>query len=413
MTPGEHLPCGQGKLRGMIRILHVVESTIAGVRRHVYTQVCESDRSRFQIAVACPPQRDLAYGDVGFVHDLEQLGVPVYPLAMRRAIHPADDSRALARLISLLRLGQYDIIHAHSSKAGFLSRLAAKVAGGPATVYAPHGLYFLGLRSPLKRRFYLALEQLAGRMTDRLIAVSQGEREVLLREQIAPPERIVCIENGVMPLSAPVGYDRRAQRTALGQAGDGPLIGTVARLAEQKNPALFLEAAARLLQRRPDARFVWCGGGELAEQTKARAEALGIAHAFRLLGHREDVVPILAAFDLFWLTSSYEGLPCVLLEAMALSIPVVATDVVGTRDALQGHAGLLVPPDNAVAFADSTLTLLEQPARLEALARAGYQRYRERGQARRMVAETEQLYHDLVQMHKGRQRNAVTSVYKS
>ncbi|GAB4209041.1 MAG: glycosyltransferase family 4 protein [Roseiflexaceae bacterium] len=397
----------------MIRILHVVESTIAGVRRHVYTQVRESDRSRFHIAVACPPQRDLAYGDVGFVHDLEQLGVPVYPLAMRRAIHPAGDFRALARLISLLRLGQYDIIHAHSSKAGFLARLAARVAGGPATIYAPHGLYFLGLRSPLKRRFYLTLEQLAGRLTDRLIAVSEGERAVLLRERIAPADRIVCIENGVLPLALPANYDRQAQRAALGQPSDGPLIGTAARLAAQKNPTLFLEAAARLLQHRPDARFVWCGGGELADQTKAHAEALGIAHAVRLLGHREDVVPILAAFDLFWLTSSYEGLPCVLLEAMALSIPIVATDVVGTCDALQGHAGLLVPPNDAAALADSTLTLLDQPARLEALARAGHQRYRERGQAQRMVAETEQVYHDLVQMRKGRQRNAVTSIYKS
>jgi glycosyltransferase involved in cell wall biosynthesis len=396
----------------MIRILHVVESTTAGVRRHVSTQVALLDRSQFDVAVACPPQRDRAYGDTGFLHDLARLGVPVHPVVMRRAINPAADTRALARLVRLMQSKRFDVVHAHSSKAGFLARLAARMTGNAATVYSPHGLYFLGLRSPLKRRFYLMLEQLASLLTDRVVAVSPGEQAVILSERIARPEQVVCIENGIAPLAPPPGYDRAAQRAELGQPGDSPLIGTVARLATQKNPNLFLAAAARVLQQRPDARFVWCGGGELAEQVQTEARTLGLAPFCRFLGHREDVAPILAALDLFWLTSSYEGMPCVLLEAMALSLPIVATDVVGTRDVLAGTAGLLVPAGDAAALAGVSLRLLDLPQRRTALGRAGYAHYQERGSADRMVQATEQMYRDLVRLRKGGLRHAITSVNK-
>lgn len=396
----------------MIRILHVVESTTGGVRRHISTQVQLLDRDHFDVAVACPPQRDQAFGDTGFVHDIARLGVPIHTVRMLRAIRPAADTRALVSLARLLRAERFDIVHAHSSKAGFLARAAARLTGGAATVYTPHSLYFTGLRSPLKRRFFLALEQAAGYLTDRIVAVSPSERDAILHERIARPEQVVCIENGVAAPVLPPDYDRAAQRAALGQPGDGPLIGTVARLAEQKNPGLFLEAAARLARQRPDARFVWCGSGELAEQAQALALALGIAPHCRFLGHREDVVPILAALDLFWLTSSYEGMPCVLLEAMALSLPIVATDVVGTRDVLAGTAGLLVPPSDAAALAGVSLRLLELPQRRAALARAGFTRYQEHGGAARMVRKTEQMYHDLVQQREGRLRYAITNVNK-
>jgi glycosyltransferase involved in cell wall biosynthesis len=316
---------------------------------------------------------------------------------MRRSISPRADIAALRRLVGVLRSQRFDVIHLHSSKAGFLGRLAARIAGGSAAViYSPHGLSFLGRQSPAKRQLYLALERMAGRLCDRIVAVSASERQIIAQAGLISPDRIVQIENGIAPIDLPVGFDRSAVRAALGQAGAAPLIGTVARLSAQKNPRLFLEAAAQVLRDQPAARFVWCGGGELRELAGAYARELGIDQACCFLGHRPDAHQVLTALDYFWLTSDYEGLPLAPLEAMALRVPIIATDVVGTRDLLASGAGLLVPRGDASALALATIRLARAPERGAALAAAGYAYYRANGTAERMLGALEQLYCQLV-----------------
>lgn len=378
-----------------MRVLHIVEATTAGVRRHVQELVCGLDGQHVHITVACSPRRD-TFGDNRFVHDLSRANIPVCLVPMSREIHLYQDGYALLRLIHIIRSGNYDIVHTHSSKAGFLGRLAARMVGTPKTIHTPNGLYFLGLSSPLKRRFYLMLEQLAAHFSDCIIAVSPSEHAVLQRYKVAPPNRTVCIENGITPITPPPNYDRYQQRQTLGQSDDNLIIGTVARLTEQKNPFMFLEAAAHILRNLPATRFVWCGGGELIEATEHYADRLGITHACCFLGHRDDVAEIMSTFDIFWLTSNYEGLPQVLLEAMSLSIPIIATDVVGSRDALGGIAGWLVPPGDAQALAQTTLMLIRRPDWRASLAHAGHAQFLERGGADRMVRATENVYKRLV-----------------
>src|SRR4051812_3280789 len=353
-----------------MQILHVVEATIAGVRAHVQVVATGLDQRRFQSVVACPLLRENACGDDQFVNNLTSVGIPIVPVAMRRSISPLVDMGALWRLIAVLQSQRFDVIHLHSSKAGFLGRIAARIAGGSAAVvYSPHALSFLGDQSPVKRRFYLALERLAGQLCDRIIAVSAGERQIIAHAGLISPDRIVQIENGIPPIVLPAGFDRSAMRRALGQPGDAPLIGTVARLSAQKNPRLFLEAAARVLRDQPAARFVWCGGGELHAAASTYARELGIEEACCFLGHRNDAHQVLAALDYFWLTSDYEGLPLAPLEAMALRVPIIATDVAGTRDLLASGAGLLVPSDPS-ALATATIRLMRAPERSAALGAA-------------------------------------------
>jgi glycosyltransferase involved in cell wall biosynthesis len=380
-----------------MRILHVVEATIAGVRTHVQVVTAGLDQRRFQSVVACPLRRENACGDDQFVNYLTSVGIPIVPVAMRRSISPRADIAALRRLVGVLQSQRFDIIHLHSSKAGFLGRLAARIArGGAAVVYSPHGLSFLGNQSPAKRQLYLALERIAGRLCDRIIAVSASERQIMAQASLISPDRIVQIENGIPPIALPAGFDRSAMRRTLGQPGDAPLIGTVARLSAQKNPRLFLEAAAQVLRDQPAARFVWCGGGELLETASAYARELGIAGACCFLGHRNDAHQMLAALDYFWLTSDYEGLPLAPLEAMALRVPIIATDVVGTRDLLASGAGLLVPRGDAPALATATIRLARAPERGAALGLAGYAYYLANGRAERMIGALEQLYCELV-----------------
>lgn len=373
-----------------MRVLHVVEATTAGVRRHVYSLASAIDHGRYESYVACPPVREQDFGDSFFVEELCQSGVAVFPIPMVRAISPAADARTLRQLVQLMHEQQIDLVHAHSSKAGILGRSAARLAH-VASVYTPNGLYFLGLTNPIKRRAFLAIEQLAGRLCDRVIAVSSGERDVIVRAGIAPASRVACIENGIKPPTLPPGYDRASMRAALGASEHGPLVGTVARLAAQKNPRLFLEAAAVLQRNLPDARFVWCGSGELQAQAQVWAQELGVAGAVRFLGHREDAAAITAALDVFWLSSVYEGMPTVLLEAMALHVPIVATDVVGTRDLLRGQAGLLVP-QRAKSFVQATFMLMQRPDLRAAMVDTASQWVAGRWSAARMARETEDLY---------------------
>jgi glycosyltransferase involved in cell wall biosynthesis len=380
-----------------MRILHVVEATIAGVRTHVQVVTAGLDQRRFQSVVACPLRRENACGDDQFVNYLTSVGIPIVPVAMRRSISPRADGAALRRLVGLLQSQRFDVIHLHSSKAGFLGRLAARIAGSnAAVVYSPHGLSFLGNQSLAKRQLYLMLERIAGRLCDRIIAVSASEREIIAQAGLISPDRIVQIENGIPPIALPAGFDRSAMRRTLGQPGDAPLIGSVARLSAQKNPHLFLDAAAQVLRNQPDARFVWCGGGELFEPASAYARELGIEAACHFLGHRDDAHQVLAALDYFWLTSDYEGMPLALLEAMALRVPIIATDVVGTRDLLASGAGLLVPRGDASALAAATVRLARDAGRSAALEAAGYAYYRANGTAERMIGALEQLYRTIV-----------------
>jgi glycosyltransferase involved in cell wall biosynthesis len=387
-----------------MRVLHVVEATIAGVRKYIQALVTGLDSRRFQQTVACPLRRENAFGDEQFIAYLASAGVPVLPIAMQRSIDPLADLAALRRLVGLLRRDRYDLIHLHSSKAGFLGRLGAALAFAgmppakrPKVLYSPHGLAFLGDGAAATRRLYLALERLAGPLCDRIVAVSPSEREIAVDRGLAPAERVVCIDLGVDPEPLPAGFSRAAQRQALGVPAGVWLAGTVARATPQKNPFLFVDAAAQVLRQRPDGYFLWCGDGELRAPAERRARELGIADRCRFVGHREDAQAVLASFDLFWLTSNYESFGLATAEAMALGLPVVATDVVGTRDlVVPGTTGVLTPPRDPAALARATLELLGDPAHARSLAAAARARIVERYSLDRMLDATASLYDSLI-----------------
>lgn len=376
-----------------LHILHVVEAILAGTRRYVTALMTGLDEGRFQSEVACPLRRHNSFGDDGFVAEMQRAGFKVWPTLLRRELHPLYDTLALQQLFNVIRHTRPDLVHTHSSKAGFLGRLAARRCGVPAVVHTPNGLYFLGQANPTKRRFYLLLERFAARWSDVVIATSASERDELLRWRIASPERIVLIENGVEPDRLPANLDRQALRAAYGIAPDTLLVGTLARATEQKNPLLFVRSAALLAARFPHVSFMWIGDGDLLDAARQEANALGISERCRFLGHKDDGSTLLSMFDLFWLPSQYEGLPLALLEAMALSIPVVATDVVGNRDVVvHEQSGLLVPSANAVALADATARLIIQPDHAAALGHGARARLLERFTVQQMVARTAQVY---------------------
>ena len=385
-----------------MRLLHLLEATTAGVRRYV-TTLLQHPPEGWEVSVACPAIRETHFGDIAFADDVKQLGVPLHMLPLRRSIGPAD-ATAARELFALLRRERFDVIHTHSSKAGFIGRLVARTAGLPA-IHTPNGLYFLE-QTGFKRWLYLTLERWAGRATTRMIAVSGGEREVIVRHRLTRPNRVRLIENGVdaeqVRREAELP-EAGALCRSLGVDGEGPLIGGVGRMAPQKDPLTFVRAAQSVRQVFPAARFVWCGDGELRPAVEELARELNVP--LRVTGHLENVWAVMRRFDVFVLPSLYEGLPFTLLEAMALGVPVVATEVVGTRDVMKDELigclrpalrGWLVGSRDATALAHAIVEVLTRPDEAHRRIDAAKRLVETRFSIERMVAAHHVLYADVL-----------------
>ena len=375
------------------RILHVVEATTAGVRRYV-TALAVGLRARgTDTAVAAPWQRCENYGDTAFAEDLRRQGVPFYPVPMQRGIG-LRDAVALMALCRLLRGEHFTLVHTHSSKGGFLGRMAARNCNTP-VIHTPNGLYFLE-KSGISRQFYLNLERLAGHLTTAMVAVSVDERDLLVRHRVVASWRIRVILNGVdvARIDRMVGLTRAEAKSRLGIHPDQCVVGTVGRLVPQKAPQVFVQASGQVADDAPETLFVWVGSGPLQAKVEARARTEGIP--LHVLGYREDVWEIMRAFDVFVLASQYEGLPFALLEAMALALPVVVTDVVGNRDVIDDQvSGLVVPANAPVAMADAILSLLRNPQRAHELAVAGRQKVVTKFSLEQMLDSHQALYEEL------------------
>lgn len=409
------------RLQPRPRVLHVLEATIGGTKRHLLELAPGLRALGWDVEVAAPRVRSASHGDVSFWDDMRSAGVPLHELPMRRAALAPANAAALWRLSRLIRSGSYAIVHAHSSVGGALARPAAvlsSVSGtggqskirGPARagdpgarasgrsriVYTPHGYAFLTPGSPARRRLYLSIEQALGRITDRLIALSPTEAEATLTNAIVPPERLATIPLGIDPDALPTDEEAQRFRQAEGWGG-APVVATISRMTPQKDPLTWLRTARLVADARPDVRLVWIWGGEMEAEVRAEARALGLAGRIDFLGHRPDARALIAAADVFLLTSRFEGLPYSVIEALACGTPVVATAVVGTRDLVrQDETGLLAPAGDASALAAHVVRLLNDSAEARRLADAGKTDILGRFSVQRMVEDTAALYESLL-----------------
>lgn len=378
-----------------IRVLHVLEATVGGTRRHVVSLVAGLDKTRFTAEVAAPMMRHGTINDTSFVEEIRAIGVTLHSINMYREIRPFADLKALFSLIRLIRQNHYDIIHTHSSKAGFLGRMAAFVNRCP-VVYTPNGFYFLDTGHFAKKQLFIALERLAGLFTWQLIVVSPSEQKTAFYYHIAAPERTTLIPNAV-DISQFTPCPTHRTRTALGIEPGTAVLGTVSRYISQKDPLTMIRAIRLVADQYPQFCFLWCGEGELRQPTEQLATELGLSTYIQFLGFRPDIQTIMNTFDIFVLSSIFEGLPYTLLEAMSLAKPIVATNVIGSQDVvIDGVTGLLVPPQDPHALAQAILTLLQQPEHRLQMGISGRQRVINHFSLDQMVRETETIYDRLV-----------------
>jgi glycosyltransferase involved in cell wall biosynthesis len=298
-------------------------------------------------------------------------------------VSPFDDARALVETRRLVGRLSSDIVHCHSSKAGFLGRLACRSLGMRRTIYTPHCLAFTGEPASPKGRFYKSIERIAGPWTGRWIAVSTAEARQIVDNRLGPESRVRRVLNGIGAFARRDAASAATRRGAfgLGADGGGCVFMTVGRADRQKAFDVFVQAAILAADRAPDARFVLVGGDYTSDgaldRLSRQVEDAGAGGAVFFAGEVDDVAGFLSAADVLVLPSRWESMPYVLLEAGAMGLPVVATPVGGVPELVEeGVTGALVPVDNAVALADAMVRLAADPSGRRAMGEAMADRVR-------------------------------------
>ncbi|MFN0243390.1 MAG: glycosyltransferase family 4 protein [Planctomycetota bacterium] len=373
-----------------MRVLHVMEATIGGTRRHLGDVVRGELAAGLEVHAAVSSLRQ-----PDFEHDisaLEACGARILRLPMVRALSPARDLAHLRALARHLERIQPDVVHTHSSKGGALGRAASIATGIGVRVHTPHTFAFLfdAMFGALKRRLFREIEAHLGAHTQAVIAVSASEAATIARSGVVDAARVRVVENGIDP--APFSDAVPVARTELGVPSGVPLAAVVGLLNVAKGQDLALRALA--LPGLERLHLLVAGHGEMRGELEALATELGVAARVRFLGYRTDVASLLAASDFVLVPSRWEGMPYIVLEAMASARPVVATPVDGARDLVaDGETGFLAAEISAGAIAEACGKLLASSAATRTrLGTSARERMIARHSAERMVAELASVY---------------------
>lgn len=285
---------------------------------------------------------------------------PFRTSAMVREVAPVRDTQAMMSLYRLIRLLRPDIVHTHSSKAGILGRWAAYAAGARHIIHTAHGWGFHDRQSAASRAVYESAERITARITERIVVVAHDNREKALRRGIGRPGQYVTIRSGIEIDAERLRQGREAKRRELGVAPGDPLAIWVGNFKPQKAPLDMARAAAALVAGHPSLHVIVIGDGDLRPQVEALLPDRARIH---LLGWRPDAAELIAAADVLFHTAIFEGLPRVLLEAAALGVPAVSTDVDGIPEIVkEGETGRLFRSGEWEKIAAATLELVRDEA---------------------------------------------------
>jgi glycosyltransferase involved in cell wall biosynthesis/ribosomal protein S18 acetylase RimI-like enzyme len=375
-----------------IRVLHIVgDSRYGGIARIIL--------GLGRIAQADGWQVDVLTTDPVVQEAFRQYSLGIVNLdVIRRSIRPFWDLAGLIRLQSFLRRERYQIVHTHTSKAGFIGRLAAWLAGVPVIVHTVHGFAFHEHSPAWARIAGSVLERMASRWCDRIVSVSEFHQRWAVDLSICSPMQIQAIPNGIVPLCRTDGCDLANLRRQMGAGPRDVLILSPARLVEEKGLAYLIEAVALLPRSTPGYRVAIAGDGPARARLERLARDRGVSDTVRFLGFRDNVGDLLAASDIVALPSLREGLSISLLEAMAAGKPIIATSIGSHRVlAAQAEMARLVPPANPTALADAIEQLAHDPELMRNLGTAARALFETRYTEERMLNEYRQLYLSLLE----------------
>ncbi len=304
-------------------------------------------------------------------------GIPIVsPALITAKVSPYRDLLGLMNLTKYLRKNKYDIVHSHTSKPGFIGRLAAHRAGIPIIIHTSHGYAFDDGYGFPKKFLFKYLEQKASKWSDLQITISKGIKQITIDENICDDRKIKLIENGVDWQRFQAALKNRDKiRRELGIEKGKSLVGVICRLSPPKLPQDFVKAVHRLKQKQINARYLIVGDGPMKPKVIELIKELKIEKDIILLGFRDDIPEILAATDIFVLPTLFEGLSMSLLEAMASGKAIIATDIPANRELLEsGKDSLLVPIKDVKALEQAMLTLIKDKNQVNRMGKAALEK---------------------------------------
>ena len=356
------------------RVLHVITRlTLGGSSESSVAQIEALEAAGYACALAtgfAESERDVLANAAGRgcrLIDVRTLG---------REASPVRDVRAVIDLVRVIRRERPGIVHTHTSKAGFVGRLAARLARVPAVIHQPHGHIFYGYYGPARTRAYIALERLAARWADRLVVLTDRGAEEHLARGIGRAGQFATVPSGVPIRRLRANAPGRAEaRAALGLDASTYVVAALGRLVAIKGFDLLVEALPAVVAALPATHALIVGDGPLRGALASRAAALGVSSHLTITGVRSDVAAMLAAADVLVAPSRNEGMGRALVEAMALGVPVVAAAVGGIPAVVvDGECGRLMPPENPPALARALIDLGGDPVSRRRLAEAACRR---------------------------------------
>jgi L-malate glycosyltransferase len=372
--------------RSAIKVLSVTKST--GGLAHYNTTLCKGlNRDLFDVHVVCLSENNQRYAE-----ELRAMGIGATPMEMNRyKIDVTSDLRLARQLTRFIRAGGYDVVIGHGSKAGFLVRLAERFSGIP-SIYALANLSFVPRIQGKKAYVYRALEILGSRLGGHVVTVAYSTRDEVIKYKIAGENRVTAIHTGIDLKRFNGEGDPAAAKQKLNLDPARPVVGWAQRLMPQKAPLDFVRAAAEIIREVPAVQIFMAGEGELAEEVDALIRELKLEKNFVRAPWQSDVTGMLKAFDVYALSSHWEGLPLSLLEAMAMGCASVSTDVDGNKEVIEhAKSGFLVGAGDVDKLAAYVIDLLQDDDLRQKIGTAGQERVRQHFDVQKMIREWEAL----------------------
>ena len=384
-------------VKNPVKVLHpITRLIVGGAQENTLYTAQYLNPERYAVQVLTGPQ---AGSEGSLLNEASERGIKVTILPeLVRELSPKNDYIAFKKISKLIESQRFMIVHTHSSKAGILGRLAAHRSGSPIILHTVHGWSFHNHMHPFRRLMYIYLEKLAYHYCDALIFVSKKDID---RGKLA---RIVTKENFFLVRSAiplenfnPGIHSQFEARSHLNIPHEVPVLGNIGRFTAQKDPLSWIQVAANVHSILPDCWFLMVGDGPLRPQVEEAIVKTGISNRTVLTGLRRDIPELLAAMDVFLITSLWEGLPRVIPQAMAMGLPVVSNQVDGIEEAVtDGKNGFLAKPGDYPTLAYYCIRLLKESSLRLTLGFNGKASIQHEFSLDQMIAQIEKIYEDLL-----------------